>query len=666
MRGPSHWIPKIVKPTQHVVPILRGENRASITPPWFVNGSEYAPKLATFELLVNGEQAFGEVYRAIDAATKSVSIICWGFQPSMYFVRTGSTQMIGQLLEKKARQGVMVRVLGWAWSNKPLLSANSSKAALDENNAPGRRALPFLDRPDTHSDDQYAYDRWWYSIYDRNPKDMYGLNEFVLGGAQVETLARRLARWIDGSKPPVEKLKFFSRAFGTRDSWKIHGTDYLDEGLSWGHRQVLATTTSHHQKTVVIDYENPDRALAFVMGHNMLDGYWDTNEHRFARHAEYAGRNGANPLHDYSSRVTGPIVGDVFKNFAVAWEKETGEKLAMPWFAGYWLRGSAPQAMCQILRTQPQYSKQDIMTCYLQAVANASQYILIENQYFRWPPLAERIKAAANGQTAWGRKPEQHGPLYLFVITNSSDAGMGKGTVNTYRMLESLGRADRIPKVAREQRMEGLDEQIEASEDAMKPLRSQRSALDSEARMLQGIPVRGLNERYARINSRLDPLEARHKELLAAKEKLEQDRDAQAIRPAEVPGLKVHLATLTAPDTPPGKPWPEVYIHAKLMLIDDAFMTLGSANINTRSMQADSEMNIAHHRPEITKPVREEQWARYTGGRVHAGMPLEQAFRWWSDIMKANAANKKMMRPPEGNTQLCEFLRDSPAISNVD
>jgi phosphatidylserine/phosphatidylglycerophosphate/cardiolipin synthase-like enzyme len=70
-----------------------------------------------------------------------------------------------------------------------------------------------------------------------------------------------------------------------------------------------------------------------------------------------------------------------------------------------------------------------------------------------------------------------------------------------------------------------------------------------------------------------------------------------------VPGLKVHVATLVAPDTAPGKRWQEVYIHAKLMMIDDTFMTAGSANINTRSMQSDSELNIAHHRPEITGPL---------------------------------------------------------------
>ena len=638
------------EPTCHVVPIQRGENRATTTPPWFVNCSEYSPKLASFELLVNGERAFDAVYRAIDSAKKSVSIICWGFQPSMYFIRNGSTQMIGQLLEKKANQGVMVRVLGWAWSNKPLLSLNSSKIALGENNAPGRRRIWTQDRPATSSDEQYDFDRWWYFNYDRNP-------------LVVDAVQRFFSRSPD---LPREQLQFYSRAFGTRDSIKIAGTNFLDQELSFAHKAALSAATSHHQKSVVIDHEGPELALAFVMGHNMLDGYWDTDKHSYERMAETAGRNGMTPLHDFSSRVTGPIVGDVFRNFAAAWEMETGEAIAEPDFSAYPLRGSATAAICQVVRTQPQYKKEDIMKMYLQAVSNASQYIHIENQYFRWPPLAERIKAAANGQTEWGRKPEQHGPLYLFVITNSSDTGMGSGTVNTYRMLESLGRADRIPAVARTQRLESLEQQLEANEKAMQGLLDERHGLDQQARLLSGTPNPGLNERYAAINSRLAPLEAQQRELEAAKAELEQNLEGQTIRPEEVPGLKVHLATLVSPDTPAGKPWPEVYIHAKLTLIDDAFMTLGSANINTRSMQADSELNIAHHRPEITKPVREEQWARYTGSRVTAGMPLEQAFNRWGDLMEANATNKKRSLPPVNNTQLCEFLRESPAISNVD
>jgi phosphatidylserine/phosphatidylglycerophosphate/cardiolipin synthase-like enzyme len=37
----------------------------------------------------------------------------------------------------------------------------------------------------------------------------------------------------------------------------------------------------------------------------------------------------------------------------------------------------------------------------------------------------------------------------------------------------------------------------------------------------------------------------------------------------------------------------EIYIHSKLMVIDDVSITVGSANLNERSMSVDSEINIA-------------------------------------------------------------------------
>ena len=75
-----------------VVPIAQNQtNQCTITPKWFVDKAEYNVLPGSFKLLINGEEAFGEVYDAIAAAEKSVSIICWGFQPSMYFIFTPST-----------------------------------------------------------------------------------------------------------------------------------------------------------------------------------------------------------------------------------------------------------------------------------------------------------------------------------------------------------------------------------------------------------------------------------------------------------------------------------------------------------------------------------------------------------------------------------------------
>ena len=214
--------------------------------------------------------------------------------------------------------------------------------------------------------------------------------------------------------------------------------------------------------------------------------------------------------------------------------------------------------------------------------------------------------------------PEKNGSLYLFVITNSTDAGMRVGSVNTYRMLDSLGRADRIPEVARDQRLADVDAQSRANEAPMEQLRSRRLALDSQAPALQGSGAAAARAgQHAALDEQTSRLQARQRELDEARARLEpktiterltgSDRTPEAIKAVNIPGLKVHVATLVAPDTPAGKEWQEVYIHAKLMLIDDTFMTLGSANINTLSMQTDSEMNIAHHRPEITRPLRGEQ-----------------------------------------------------------
>ena len=97
-------------PRTIVVPIATDHTHsATLTLPWFVQRATYSPKACAFEALVNGEAAFGAIYDAIEQATTSIDIICWGFQPSMYFKRqyqqSATNLTIGQLLDKKAAQG---------------------------------------------------------------------------------------------------------------------------------------------------------------------------------------------------------------------------------------------------------------------------------------------------------------------------------------------------------------------------------------------------------------------------------------------------------------------------------------------------------------------------------------------------------------------------------
>jgi phosphatidylserine/phosphatidylglycerophosphate/cardiolipin synthase-like enzyme len=79
-----------------------------------------------------------------------------------------------------------------------------------------------------------------------------------------------------------------------------------------------------------------------------------------------------------------------------------------------------------------------------------------------------------------------------------------------------------------------------------------------------------------------------------------------ALRKADLDGVHIHIATLaTCAHIDNEMRYKEIYVHSKLLLIDDVFFTLGSANVNVRSMENDSELNIACPSPELTKQFRE-------------------------------------------------------------
>jgi len=127
----------------------------------------------------------------------------------------------------------------------------------------------------------------------------------------------------------------------------------------------------------------------------------------------------------------------------------------------------------------------------------------------------------------------------------------------------------------------------------------------------------------------------------------------------------VHICSLVAPDSPAGKPWMPVYIHSKLMIINDVFTTHGSANINTRSMQVDSELNIAHEWMSVTQALRRGLWDLHTdkrGAQDDAG----EAFKAWQEIIDRN---KKLQTDKQDGTPyapLVEFYYDKAILKDLD
>ena len=54
-----------------------------------------------------------------------------------------------------------------------------------------------------------------------------------------------------------------------------------------------------------------------------------------------------------------------------------------------------------------------------------------------------------------------------------------------------------------------------------------------------------------------------------------------------------------------------VYVHAKLAVIDDRWLMVGSANLNDRSLFNDTELNLAVYDPGIARTTRQRLWAEH-------------------------------------------------------
>jgi len=61
-----------------------------------------------------------------------------------------------------------------------------------------------------------------------------------------------------------------------------------------------------------------------------------------------------------------------------------------------------------------------------------------------------------------------------------------------------------------------------------------------------------------------------------------------------------------------------VYVHAKVAIIDDNWLTLGSANLNEHSLFNDTEMNLVVHDRDLATQTRHRLWAE------HLELPIEQ------------------------------------------
>ena len=80
-----------------------------------------------------------------------------------------------------------------------------------------------------------------------------------------------------------------------------------------------------------------------------------------------------------------------------------------------------------------------------------------------------------------------------------------------------------------------------------------------------------------------------------------------------------------------------VYVHAKIGIVDDEWLTLGSANLNEHSLFNDTEMNLVFRDPGLARDTRERLWAEHLElerDEIAGLAPVEVVDRYWQPIAR--------------------------------
>jgi phosphatidylserine/phosphatidylglycerophosphate/cardiolipin synthase-like enzyme len=595
-----------------------------------------------------GQAGFAAIARDISEAKESIDLVLWGFDPGMELNRTGTvwprSTTYGDLLIAAARRGVKVRLLCW----------HSYAGGKVQKNMPGytHGTSPWR-APGSTVEASKIDAQASVTMLREHARDNRHKKEWNLTGTQAIAMAREeychswfyyaFKGWLTG-------IEIRTRG---GDSGKIQeALDGEKRGPAIPEGLAMKFAGTHHQKPILIDfaYEGGKKAVGYVMGLNSVTGYWDTASHCVqdslredggavtqGEHAQ--GLDGefifasAKPYRDYACRISaGQSLIGLHENFERAWLRAGGAASSDLYVCksppvALLRKAESADSTVQIVRTQPEENDLSIKDIYFKAtdVATAGTgYLYIENQYFQYKDWADHLLAVRKKVIAgWNRNCEKIGKtkedlpmMYLFIVIPAPE--LAQMIPRTYDTLATLGQQD------------GLKGQVQMIDQANKKAEVQ-GTLSKQG--LFGDAV----DRRANSSPAAPVIEEANNIQKPSYEELEKAY-----------GLRVCVAVLNSGEyNSAERRWRyrEIYIHSKLMLVDDSFLTLGSANLNQRSMVVDSEINIATNDPRHVTPLRKAVWAQLTGGENDGGKctreELKQTSENWLKQMKRNKEAQK-------------------------
>ncbi|HBI70049.1 MAG TPA: phospholipase [Massilia sp.] len=595
-----------------------------------------------------GRDGFAAIAKDIAEAKESIELVCWGFDPGMELVRKGSVwprgDTYGDLLVAAGRRGVRVRLLVWYSVSGGAIQKHMPGHT--HGKSPWRIQQSDLELQQMHAQRSLQLIRE-HARNNRHKK------EWNISGDKLAAIAREeyCCSWYRAAF--AGRLKGISIRTRDGNSSSIGNALELETRKPDASERALFTLGgTHHQKPILIDFahDNGKKAVGYVMGLNSLTDYWDTVEHFVENplreqgaaktkqeHAE--GVDGRfdfetlKPYRDYACRIEGGrALIPVHENFEGAWERAGGTASARPYVcatppSALLRKAGSGDSTVQIVRTQPEENDFTIKEIYFNATrvaAAGTGYLYMENQYFQYQDWAEHLLAIRKKVIAgWNRNSAKIGKskedlpvMHVFVVIPAPEKA--QMVPRTYDTLATLGQQD------------GMTGQVKMIEQANENAKIQQAA----SKQFFGDAV----DRRASVPQALP-------EVVSAANKI--DKPSQLIL-EKTYGLKVCVAVLNACEfNQARRQWRyrEIYIHSKLLLVDDSFFTLGSANLNQRSMAVDSEINLATNDPRHATELRKRVWSQLATEKNNGGtatpQEIKKTFTDWVTLMNENKTKQK-------------------------
>lgn len=597
-----------------------------------------------------GKDSFAAIAKDIAEAKDSIDLVCWGFDPGMELVRNGYTwpraDTYGDLLIAAGKRGVRVRLLIWY----------SFFGGMKQEHMPGysHGTFPWCTQ-ESSAEFQQLSSKDSLQLIRQHARENRHKPEWNISGETLAAKAREeyCHSWY--------KAAFKGRLRNISIRLRDGDRDKIENSLAQASRKpdfseqaFLAHFGTHHQKPILIDFahENGNKAVGYVMGLNSLTDYWDTPDHCVENplreqgaaktrkeHAEgvdgYFDFETLKPYRDYACRIEGGrALIPLHENFERGWDRAGGIARKEPYVcdappSALLRKAARGDSTVQIVRTQPEEDDFTIRDIYFNAArvaAAGTGYLYMENQYFQYQEWAEHLlKIRKKVISGWnrgcakiGKASEDLPVMYVFVVIPAPE--MKEMIPRTYDTLATLGQQD------------GMTGQVKMIDE-----------VNEKSRDPQAVPKRFFGDEL--ISHTREPHTL--PEVVSAANKIDKP---SALILEETFGMRVCVAMLNAFEfNQVLRQWRyrEIYVHSKLLLVNDGFFTLGSANLNQRSMAVDSEINLATNDPHHATDLRARIWSQLTGGKHDGGngtpQEIRETFKEWVNLMNKNKERQKSL-----------------------